>query len=190
VANEYPENVRREARRMWLTGRYTDEEMAAELKIPRADTIRDWRHQEGWVEIAKTIRGVIEDQVRVRVREEFGVFRSKYDQLGQAIENRAIRALNNPNLSTRDLRAIAGTLAQTQRIRDKALGGEAGQKADKLEGTVAGLVLKARERRAEEERRALGRCLGDGIIEADPSPPAEKGNTVTRGPDNLSGSPA
>lgn len=48
MANEYRVDVRRDARRLWLTGRYTDEEIATTLNLPRADTIRDWRNTENW----------------------------------------------------------------------------------------------------------------------------------------------
>jgi hypothetical protein len=102
------------------------------------------------------------------IQEELGAFRAKYDQLGQAIEGRAVKALANPGVSIRDLKAIAGTLAQTQKIRDKALGGAAGQAADKLAGTVAGYYRDAREASAKAERRkVIGRALGNGPIDDD-----------------------
>jgi hypothetical protein len=40
MPNEYPFEIRRKARLMWLSGRYSDLQVAAELSIPHADTIR------------------------------------------------------------------------------------------------------------------------------------------------------
>jgi hypothetical protein len=185
LANEYPADVRRSARRLWLTGRYSDEEVAAQLGIPRADTIRDWRFQEGWAGLARDITDVIQDEVKVRVRAERGAFDTKYDQLGQVLESRAVRALSDPSLPPRDLKAIAGTLAVAQKIRDKALGSSGDDAAEKFDASITGMVMRAREAKAERERvRPLGRCLtetggnqGPGEIEADATAPGP--NTTT-----------
>jgi len=192
VANEYPVDVRRTARRLWLSGRYSDEEIATKLGIPRADTIRDWRHAEGWTGLARDVSSVIDDEVAARVQVRLGAFKTEYDQIGQAMENMAVRAMKVPGLSPRDLKAIAGTFALIQRIRDKALG----------EGKDNGrVVLSVAEEFAADDRRreaanrdpVLGRCrTSTGTVlndESDPPPPAEPGNTATRGPDGVSGAP-
>jgi hypothetical protein len=81
------------------------------------------------------------------------------------------RGLSDPNLPPRDLKAIAGTLAVSQEIRNTALG-EDQQKKDKLAGTVAGLFRDERRRQEEEEHgKILGRCREEGAIEDDPPDP-------------------
>ena len=100
-----------------------------------------------------------------------GAFNKKYDQLAQAIEARVVRMLGDPALQARELKAIAGTLGATQKIRHQALGGDADRNREFLEGTVAGLYLRDFERDEEEERGAtLGRCrAGAATEEAEPS---------------------
>jgi uncharacterized protein YjcR len=81
MPNEYAIELRRAASRLWLTGRHTDAEIAAQLGIPRADTVRDWRHQEGWAELGSDISAAVEEQVKARVRAERDAFDARYDQL-------------------------------------------------------------------------------------------------------------
>jgi hypothetical protein len=186
VANEYPEDVRREARRLWLTKRFNDEEIAARLGIPRADTIRDWRHQEGWTALACDISSVIRDEVKLRARAERGAFNAKYDQLAQVVENRAVRAFSDPGLSPRDVKVLAGALAIAQKIRAKALGADAEHPDDQVPRSMAEAVMRAKEARAERERGTLlGRCRtegGDGE--------ADTGRTMTSGTDPVTVAPA
>jgi hypothetical protein len=147
MSNAYPADLRRAARRLWLTGRYTDEAIAAELGIQRSDTIRDWRHQEGWAELGRDVNAVVEEQVAARVRAEHGAFRSKYDQLGQVIENLAVRGLREAGLSHRDLKATAGTIEIAQRIRERALRKDDDEASDKVRSTIAELIKENRARR-------------------------------------------
>jgi transposase-like protein len=177
MPNEYPVEVRRSARRLWLTGRYSDEQIATQLGIPRADTIRDWRHQEGWQGLARDIAGVIDDEVKAGIRAQRGAFDSKYDQLGKALESRAIRGLNNPALSPRDLKAIAGTLAVAQKIREKAIG--PAQEEDNVVRTIADIIERDRRRKNRlSPDPTLGRCLpsagtngNQAAVEPQPPPP-------------------
>jgi transposase-like protein len=178
MPNEYPVEVRREARRLWLTGRYTDAEVAAKLGIPRPDTIRDWRHEEGWAPLANDIAEVLRSETKAAIVAQHGEFRTKYDQLGKALESRAIRGLNNPALTPRDLKAIAGTLAVAQRIREKAIGAEDDGGGNVAE-TIADIIEANRRRKNRlSEDAKLGRCLpsagttGDGAaVEPQPPPP-------------------
>jgi transposase-like protein len=177
MPNEYSVEVRREARRLWLTGRYTDAEVASKLGIPRADTIRDWRHEEGWAPLADDIGKVLQSETKAAVAAQHGEFRTKYDQLGKALESRAIRGLNNPALSPRDLKAIAGTLALTQKIREKALGTpERG--TSNIELTLIDILHRSDRRKARLAEEMLGRCLtagaeaGDEAVVDPPPPPA------------------
>jgi hypothetical protein len=94
-----------------------------------------------------------------------GEFRTKYDQIGKAIEGRAIRGLNNPRAlpSRSDLRAIAGTLAVAQRIREKALQRD-GDSVDDVWGAIADAVQAERRRKPAVRRQAsrAGREPDDG----------------------------
>jgi len=169
MPNEYPFEVRRKARLMWLSGRYSDLQIAAELKIPRADTIRDWRQEEGWGALARDIAQVIQTETKAGITKQQGEFRSKYDQLGKVLESRAIQALSNPSVAPRDLRAIASTLALTQRIRERALGAEGESGANDL----ADVLKEARERRERKRNGAdFGRCRSPSAGDGDDASPA------------------
>jgi hypothetical protein len=124
------------------------------------------------------------------VRAQQGAFKTKYDQLGQVIEARAVRVLSDPNLSPRDLKAIAGTLVQTQKIRDNALG----------EGNSKGAVVlsvadqfEQSSKRVEQRRcdLSLDRCRTvNPTSEVESAASEELGNTATRGPGAVSDAPA
>jgi hypothetical protein len=159
VANEYSQEVRREARRLWLSDRFTDAEIAAKLGIPRADTIRDWRHEEGWAPLAKDISDVLGEEVKREIKRERAGVKEKYAQLAQILESRAIRFLNNPALPARDLKSIAGTLQATLKMRDKLVDPE--EKRDKFSGLAERLAREDEQMRAEEFGEPLGRCRGE-----------------------------
>jgi transposase-like protein len=175
MPNEYSVEVRRQARRLWLTGRYTDTEVASKLGIPRPDTIRDWRHEEGWAPLANDIAEVLQSETKAAIVAQHGEFRTKYDQLGKALESRAIRGLNNPALSPRDLKAIAGTLAVAQKIREKAIG--PAQEGDNVVRTIADIIERDRRRKNRlSPDPTLGRCLPSAgttghQAEGEPQPP-------------------
>lgn len=161
MANEYPVHVRREARRMWLTGRFSDAEIAAQMNLPRADTIRDWRATEGWESLSEDVARVIKDEVKRETTRKTDAVRSKYDQLSQVIESRAVRALSDPRTPPRDLKAIAATLVLALKIREK-VGGLPPIDADNAFATnIADLVLReSRPEKNREQDEALGRCRG------------------------------
>ena len=169
MPNEYPFEVRRRARRLWLSGKYTDEQIAAQRGLPRADTIRDWRNAEDWRPLAQDIAEVIRSETQAGIEKQKGEFRTKYDQIGKALESRAIRGLNNTNLSPRDLKALAGALATTQRIREKALGAEGGEQKSIAEQWAE--LWAAPSRRDKARSTSFDRCLTNGD-EADADVPA------------------
>ena len=147
MSNEYPAALRREARRQWLTGRYTDEQIAANLGIPRADTIRDWRYAEDWRSLAEDLDTAVKARVDASLAEKRKQFRGIYDQFGQALEGASARHLRNPQLPARDLRAISSTLLNSQRIRERALGTQEKGGADAVWGQIADAMGNERRRR-------------------------------------------
>jgi len=55
--------------------------MRAKLGIPRSDTIRDWKHEEGWAALAREIKEILDVEVTPESRCKHGAFRTKYDQI-------------------------------------------------------------------------------------------------------------
>jgi transposase-like protein len=191
LANVYPPHLRRQARRLWLSGKFTDEQIAAKLGLPRADTIRNWRNEEDWRPLADDIATVVNEEVAAGLRAKVKASRGIYEQLAQVLEGASVRHLKNPSLSPRDLKAISGALLNAQRIREKAHppGRDDGQ--SDVATNLADLIKRARARR---DRLSLGRC---GVESADekrqvdiaPDADGQAGNTATRGPGGVSAAP-
>ena len=75
-----------------------------------------------------------------------------YEQLAQVLESASVRHLRNQALPPRDLKAISGTLLNSQRIREKAAG-------TNRHATEAPLTVAEQFRRDREKKdRGLGRC--------------------------------
>ena len=131
---------------------------------------------------------MIKTETTAAVTRQAGEFRSKYDQLGKALESRAVRAMSNPTLSPRDLKAVAGTLAIAQRIREKVLGAQAeGPDLATQWAELLGHDRKRKQRLADD--RGLGRCLTtsasgpEGVVTVSPptQPETATGPAVSEG---------
>ena len=127
MPTKYGDDIRAQARRLRLAGR-SAREIADELDIAQADTVRTWAKEGGW----EQMRDEIERQVTERSADELGERRKgvdlRHDRLAEALESamakllRARSANGDVALSGNELRALASTLATTQGIRRLALG--------------------------------------------------------------------
>lgn len=118
----YSADVRARARSMWLAGGMTDEQIAADLGLPRKDTVRDWRRDEDW----GGLRHAVEVATAARLEAQKTAARAKveqrYDQLAEALEALLIRAMRGISPRGAELRALASAAESMQRIRRTANG--------------------------------------------------------------------
>jgi hypothetical protein len=112
------------AMRLWLAGR-TDADIAGTLRIRRADTIRDWRRVGGWDEIKKIIERGVDERIAALRLEKVRALNDRHDALGVAIEQQAVKQLHalaaSGDLTPADLRAISGSILNSQKLRRTAL---------------------------------------------------------------------
>jgi transposase-like protein len=122
-----PESVKLEARARWIRGGLSDEALARELGI-RPGTLRAWKDKENWPALRDQLHGIVADEVQVRVMKERAALNQKHDQLGDALEAMIVRKMRDrgsdgsSSLEASDIRALAGALAATQRVRRIATG--------------------------------------------------------------------
>ena len=128
--SEYRAHTRSEARRLWLRGRMTDAEIAEQVGVQRADTIRDWRREEHWEDQKRELDRLVDEEIRDRQRKKVEALDVKYDQLGEALESLMVRLMRarapdgSPEASAADVRSLAGALLALQKVRRVALGAD------------------------------------------------------------------
>jgi hypothetical protein len=124
MGSRYSPSVKEGAMRLWLSGR-TDEDIARTLGIRRADTIRDWRRTGNWEHFREIIRNGVDEQIAAMRTEKVRALNERHDQLGAAIEQQAVKQLqalsSSGDLTPADLRAISGSLLNSQKLRRTAL---------------------------------------------------------------------
>jgi hypothetical protein len=90
----YPDDVRRQAKVMWLSGNYrSDKAICAALGINRESTIKDWRKKEGW----KTEREALEKETQNKVNhvlaEGIAEMHRRHVKMYQGMQSKGVQAL-------------------------------------------------------------------------------------------------
>ncbi len=119
----YSADVRTRARELWLAGGRTDTDVAALVGVARADTVRDWRREEDWEALRRSVDAAAAARRATEAAEARAQLSRRHDQLGEALEAlvaRAMRGGQPPKAA--EIRALAGAVALAQRVRRLALG--------------------------------------------------------------------
>jgi transposase-like protein len=94
VRKHYPEDIRRRAKIMWLSGNYgSDKEIARELGIQRSNTIAEWRKRDKWhLERAETVNQ-ISRRVGSVLQETIAEMQRRHLREYQALQTKGVQAL-------------------------------------------------------------------------------------------------
>jgi transposase-like protein len=128
AVRRYTKETRAAARRLWLRGGKTDQEIAGLIGVDRHDTIRDWRAREDWEADRHVMSGLVDDAVKQRLKKDLTELNDKHDRLAEVVEVVGARILTRkrpdgePAATAADVRAIASALESTQKVRRMARG--------------------------------------------------------------------
>lgn len=89
----YPETVRLKAKSLWLTGEWTDVQIAQELGIQRVDTIGEWRRKENWRRDRALVHDEADRRVQDAVAETIAEMNSRHLKEYQLLQTKGIQAL-------------------------------------------------------------------------------------------------
>ncbi len=126
----YPAHTKVKAKALWLTGHLTDAEVAQQLGIARAGTIRDWRLEEGWDREREAIQQAADARVAQAVMETIAAMNERHVKEAQLLQTKGITALRR---------------LDPQKASEAAAMIEAGMRAERL---VRGEPTEVREVRA------------------------------------------
>jgi len=126
----YPNDTKLKAKALWLTGHQTDAQIAKQLGIARAGTIRDWRLEEGWDRDRQSIQQAADARVAQAVSETIAEMNSRHLKECQLLQTKGIQALRR---------------LDPKKASEAAAMIEAGMKAERL---VRGEPTEVREVRA------------------------------------------
>ena len=147
MAERYDHSVRDAARRLWLMGGMTDAQIAEQVGVQRADTIRDFRRAGDWESLREVIRTGIDAELIARQAKRLEGMNAKHDQLGEAIESLVVKQLKSrgpngeSNLSAADIRSLAGALLNAQRLRRIALGADIEAEAGSTKTFIPPIIM-------------------------------------------------
>lgn len=89
----YPESVRLKAKSLWLTGEWTDVQIAQELGIQRVDTIGEWRRKENWRRDRELVHDEADRRVQDAVAETIAEMNSRHLKEYQLLQTKGVQAL-------------------------------------------------------------------------------------------------
>ena len=89
----YGQDIKLQAKAMWVTGRGTDAEIAEHLGIARAETVGEWRRSENWDLDRKYIKHLTDEQVSQAVAETISEMNSRHLKEYQLLQTKGIQAL-------------------------------------------------------------------------------------------------
>lgn len=102
---------------------------------------------------------MIRDEVKRAASQAADATRTRYEQMCQVLEARAVRTLSDPKTSPRDLKAVAGTLAVAIKIRAMLGGLPKVEDANEIPNNIADLVLREwHEQKNVASGDLMGRC--------------------------------
>lgn len=89
----YGPDTKLRAKAMWIVGRLTDDQIAAQLDIPRAETIGEWRRAGQWDIERDIIQRETDRRISEAVAETVSEMNSRHLKEFQLIQTKAVQAL-------------------------------------------------------------------------------------------------
>ena len=91
----YGPDTKLRAKAMWIVGRLTDDQIAAQLDIPRAETIGEWRRAGQWDIERDIIQRETDRRISEAVAETISDMNSRHLKEFQLIQSKAVQALRS-----------------------------------------------------------------------------------------------
>ncbi len=91
----YPQDVKLQAKILWITGAGTDQQIADRLGIQRPETIGEWRRADGWEEERQHIQRLTEEKITRAVSETLSESNSRHLKEYQLMQTKGVQALRS-----------------------------------------------------------------------------------------------
>ena len=91
----YSQDIKLQAKALWITGAGTDEQIAKRLGIKRQETISDWRRGEGWEKERKLVEKVTNERVTKAVAETISEMNTRHLKEYQLLQTKGVQALKD-----------------------------------------------------------------------------------------------
>jgi len=116
MAKRYSDDIKRQAKVMWLSGNYkSDKAIATALGIARSETIKDWRHHENWEAERQVTAREIQRKVDSVLAETVAEMQRRHLREYQAMQTKGVHAL---------VKAEAHTVTDAVNLLDTGIKGE------------------------------------------------------------------
>lgn len=89
----YGQDIKLQAKALWITGAGTDQQIADRLGIKRPETIGEWRRAEGWDQERMYVQKVTDERVSLAVAETISEMNSRHLKEYQLMQTKGVQAL-------------------------------------------------------------------------------------------------
>ncbi len=89
----YGQDVKLQAKALWITGAGTDQQIAQRLGIKRPETIGEWRRADGWDAERAYVQKAVEERVSLAVAETVSEMNSRHLKEFQLMQTKGVQTL-------------------------------------------------------------------------------------------------
>jgi transposase-like protein len=89
----YGQDIKLQAKALWVTGAGSDQQIADRLGITRAETLGDWRRSGGWDAEKEHIQQLVEERISVAVAETVSELNSRHMKEYQLMQTKGVQGL-------------------------------------------------------------------------------------------------
>jgi len=91
----YGQDVKLQAKALWIVGNHTDQQIADQLGIQRSETIGEWRRSESWDKEREIIQKETDRRISEAVAETISEMNARHLKEYQLLQTKGIRALKD-----------------------------------------------------------------------------------------------
>lgn len=89
----YGQDIKLQAKALWITGAGTDQQIAERLGIKRPETIGEWRRAEGWEKERQHVQRITEERITQAVAETISEMNTRHLKEYQLMQNKGVQGL-------------------------------------------------------------------------------------------------
>jgi uncharacterized caspase-like protein len=91
----YGQDIKLQAKALWITGAGTDQQIAKRLDIKRPETIGEWRRNEGWDKERQYVQKVTDERVTQAIAETISEMNTRHLKEYQLLQSKGVTALKD-----------------------------------------------------------------------------------------------